>query len=120
LCFLQIDIVSKRKLKMGRQIFEFECSSCSKLFDINLNTALSGNYRIHCPSCGHIHFRKVVKGQITDVRFTDNTESMIIEDIIPMKSCLHETRRETMKDACTSGAGFLHRLWQEHFSARSV
>jgi DNA-directed RNA polymerase subunit RPC12/RpoP len=105
---------------MARQIFEFECSSCSKLFDINLNTALSGNYRIHCPNCNHIHYRKVVKGKITDTRFPENDDIMIIEDIVPMKSCLHETRKETIKDCGFEGTNFLHRLWKEHFSARSV
>jgi len=75
-------------------LFEFYCTECSKYFDVKLNVALSGNYRIHCPECGHVHFRKVSGGNITDVRFPDNHESILIEDIRPMKACSREFRTE--------------------------
>jgi len=108
---------------MPRQIIEFECSSCAKIFDINLNTSLNGNYRVHCPNCDHIHYRVVKDGKITIERFPDRSDNPLIEDIVPMKSCCHETRTETDKDCYFSamdGANFLHQLWKEKFSARSA
>jgi DNA-directed RNA polymerase subunit RPC12/RpoP len=107
---------------MPRQIIEFTCSECSKIFDINLNTSLNGNYRIHCPNCDHVHYRVVEKGKITDARFPDRSENPLIEDIVPMKSCCRDNKKETKKD-CYFGAkevDYLHQLWTEKFSARSV
>lgn len=81
-----------------------------------LNTSLNGNYRIHCPSCGHIHYRQVKNGKITDTRFTDNQNSILIEDILPMKSSCRDAQKETVKDIAPTAEGFLHRLWSEKFS----
>ena len=103
---------------MAYQVKEFECSNCQKIFDICLNTSLDGNYRIHCPSCAHVHYRKVVKGQITDVRFPQNDSQILIEDIRPMKSSLRTTRKEKVEDCTMDLSGFMRRLWAEKFSAR--
>lgn len=101
---------------MPHEIIEFECSSCQKIFDIKLNTSLNGNYRIHCPNCNHVHYRKVINGQITDTRFPQNDCQILIEDIRPMKSCCRDIRKETIKDFSQDFSGFIHRLWKEKFS----
>ena len=95
---------------------EFICTECHKYFDVKLNMSLDGNYRIHCPNCGHIHYRKVFKGEITDTRFTDNQTSILVEDIYPMKSSCRDNQEETIKDSVISG-DFLFQLWKEKFSA---
>lgn len=95
---------------------EFSCTSCQKYFDIKLNMSLDGNYRIHCPNCGHVHYRMVKKGKITDDRFNDNPESILIEDIYPMKSCCRDNQEEREEDSEING-DFLHNLWKEKFSA---
>jgi len=100
---------------------EFYCSgSYRKYFDFVLNVELNGSYRIHCPNCGHIHYRNVVNGVITEGRFTDSPESLLIEDITPMKSSCRDTPKESMLDAEHNAEGFLHRLWREYFSAECV
>jgi hypothetical protein len=99
-----------------RKLFEFYCSgSCQKYFDFKLNTALNGNYRIHCPNCGHIHYRVVTNGQITEGRFSENDTNVLIEDIRPMKSSCRDVQKETHLDSEINPdpAGFLHRLWQD-------
>ena len=95
---------------------EFMCTECSKYFDVKLNISLDGNYRIHCPNCGHVHYRMVVKGIITGDRFLDHHESVLIEDIYPMKSSCRDAQQETEKDSVVNGS-FLHQLWKEKFSA---
>jgi DNA-directed RNA polymerase subunit RPC12/RpoP len=103
---------------------EFHCSgSCGKYFDFMLNESLNGAHRIHCPNCGHIHYRVVKKGQITDERFTDSPDSLVIDDIFPMKASCRDYQKDTEKDVAYSadekGAmGFIHRLWNEKFSRR--
>jgi DNA-directed RNA polymerase subunit RPC12/RpoP len=113
---------------MPRQKFEFQCTECHKIFDINLNVALNGNYRIHCPNCGHVHYREIKKGAITDTRFPDNHESILVEDIYPMKASCRDFKKtvpedvmycvQKPEDAPGAAMGFLRRLWLEKFSAR--
>ena len=96
--------------------FEFHCQICYKYFDIKLNTTLNGNHRIHCPSCGHIHYRYVKDGKITEDRFTDKPNSILIDDIYPMKSSCRDFQTETSEDCVQTGEGFMRRLWAEKFS----
>ena len=96
---------------------EFYCSgSCGKYFDFKLNMALNGNYRIHCPNCGHVHYRMVKKGKITDTRFPDNDSNILIEDIWPMKSSCRDYQKEKHNDLALSAAGFVKRLWGDRHS----
>lgn len=104
---------------MARRIYEFRCTECGKYFDVKLNTSLNGNYRIHCPNCGHVHYRALVNGEITESRFTDdkNRDSeILIEDIRPMKACCRDFKKEMPEDSVPTLAGFMHRLWQEKFT----
>lgn len=100
---------------MAKISFDFNCTNCPAIFSVKLNKALNGDYRIHCPSCGHIHFRKVHNGVITDTRFGENTESPLLEDIYPMMSSIKEKSDETEKETNTNLSGFMHRLWQDQF-----
>lgn len=97
---------------------EFFCTECSKYFDIKLNIALDGNYRIHCPNCQHVHYRSVRKGVITEDRFVKDDCKLLIEDIVPMRSSCRDYQTETRLDQDHVGEGFLHRLWVERFSGR--
>ena len=104
---------------MPKVTFEFSCSNCSKIFDIKLNMSLDGNYRIHCPICNHVHYRAVVQGKITDTRFPQNDDKILIEDIIPMKSSCRDFQKEKKEDIDNGAIGFMKRLWQEKFSWQS-
>lgn len=101
---------------MPRQKFEFYCSNCGKYFDVNLNTSLDGNYRVHCPNCGHTHYRVLKSGKITDTRFPENDDRILIDDIRPMKSSCRDFQTETPKDSAPTVEGFLSRLWKERFA----
>jgi DNA-directed RNA polymerase subunit RPC12/RpoP len=98
---------------------DFMCPECKKCFSFFLNLELSNNYRIHCPICGHMHYRKVSQGIITDIRFTGEGDGILIEDIYPMKSSCKDAVEDTDKDSyfyCKAGEGFLHRRWKETVS----
>jgi DNA-directed RNA polymerase subunit RPC12/RpoP len=101
---------------MPRQLFEFQCTECQKIFDFNLNTSLNGNYRIHCPNCGHIHYRTVKDGKITNDRFPQNDCKILIEDIVPTKSSCRDISKEKPEHVSVKPKGFIHRLWKEKFS----
>lgn len=99
-----------------RQTFEFQCTECHKYFDVKLNVSLNGNYRIHCPQCSHIHYRQIKDGKITDIRFTQSDDQILIEDIRPMKSSCRDVQKEKFVDASNAASGFMRRLWKEKFS----
>jgi hypothetical protein len=106
---------------MAKVKHEFYCTECSKYFDIKLNMGLDGNYRIHCPACGHVHYRAVKAGKITEQRFPHNSCKILIEDIRPMKSSARDNQTETKLDSelVTTEEGFMHRLWSDRFSGRT-
>jgi len=104
---------------MAKVKFEFHCTECNKYFDFKLDTSLNGNYRIHCPNCGHIHYRKVSKGQITADRFDRNPTDPLLHDIRPMKSSCRDIQHETFNDSNAPDAKvFMWQLWRDRFSAR--
>lgn len=102
---------------MPRVKSEFNCTNCHKYFDFTMNVSLNGNYRIHCPNCGHVHYRSVKDGVITDTRFPENDSVILYEDIIPMKSSCRDASKEVHNDHSRCQEGFLHRLWKEFHSA---
>ena len=101
-----------------RQKVEFYCMSCSKYFNINLNMSLNGNHRVHCPNCGHIHYRKIENGVITEDRFNDNQDDPIVDDLRPMKASCRDYQEETREENLPTEKGFMTRLWKEKFSTR--
>ena len=95
---------------------EFFCPECCKYFVFSLSLSLNQNYRIHCPICGHFHYRKVENGEITEVRIMDNLEEALVADIYPLKSSCKDFSTETDNASYywhKSAEGFLYRLWVE-------
>ena len=101
---------------MAREKFQFYCTECHKYFDILLNTALNGNYRVHCPKCGHVHYRTLKDGQITEIRFDKNDSNILIEDIYPMKASCRDHNTEQAETA--ENRGFLRRLWHDFHAVK--
>ena len=99
-----------------RVTHEFYCTECGKYFDVKLNMSLDGNHRVHCPNCGHIHYRYIKNGIITGDRFTDNLNSILVDDLYPMKSSCRDYQKETVDDCAETESGFMKRLWKETFS----
>ena len=49
---------------------DLDCHSCKKVFVAKINYDLNGNHKIVCPYCGHIHWRVIKKGVVTDDRWS--------------------------------------------------
>lgn len=103
-----------------RRLVEFYCQVCGKYFDVKLNMSLNGNHRVHCPNpkCGHIHYRKIENGEITEGRFDNHLQDeIIVDDLRPMPACCRDFQKEVFEDVAQTEEGFLHRLW-DRFSVR--
>lgn len=62
----------------GMQRTEMHCHSCSGNFVAELDFDLNGDHEIHCPRCGHIHYRTIKDGKITEARYSsDSTVSTV-------------------------------------------
>ena len=52
---------------------DMHCHSCGKDFIAIINFDLEGDHEIECAHCGHIHYRAVKAGKVTESRYnTDN------------------------------------------------
>ena len=60
---------------------QLDCTNCNVrvLFDIDF--ALDGNHEISCPKCGHIHYRVVMDGKITDIRWRSSMQVIHVANI---------------------------------------
>jgi len=101
---------------MARRKVEFYCSNCCKYFDVKLNMSLNGNHRVHCPNCGHIHFRLIENGEITTSRFNEVEDKIIVDDLRPMKASCRDFQKEVYEDNVQTGEGFMKRLWDDKHS----
>ncbi len=51
---------------------ELYCHECMKNVQFDLDVEFDGNHEIKCPNCGHIHYRVVRDGQVTDERYNSS------------------------------------------------
>lgn len=67
-----------------RKQVEFYCAECDHCVYVHLSLHLNGNHIMHCPNCGHRHYRVIKDGVITSDRFS---EQLPIASVIrPVKS----------------------------------
>ncbi len=57
---------------MERETQELHCHNCNCYVQFKIDTEQNGNHEIRCPNCGHIHYRLVVNGIITELRWNNN------------------------------------------------
>ncbi len=48
------------------------CHECHKNFIALLEYRLDGNHKAHCPNCGHIHYRVIKDGRVTEDRWNSH------------------------------------------------
>lgn len=55
------------------------CTNCSKNFIAQLDFDLDGNHEVECPYCGHIHFRVIKSGIVSDDRYNSSLSTHKVE-----------------------------------------
>lgn len=81
----------------NRVLCEFNCYCQKPYIYVWLNTGITGNYVIRCPTCGHEHYRAVENGIITQDRH--NKALKECEVIHPMASAAQKEKRKRGKIA---------------------
>jgi DNA-directed RNA polymerase subunit RPC12/RpoP len=49
------------------------CHSCTKNFIARINFDLDGQHEIECPYCGHLHYRMIKAGVVTNDRYQSDS-----------------------------------------------
>jgi hypothetical protein len=75
-----------------RVLCEFNCYCQKPYIYVWLNTGVTGNYVIKCPTCGHEHYRAIEKGVITKDRHSVALANC--EVIHPMPSAAQKEQRK--------------------------
>jgi hypothetical protein len=52
-----------------KRVTEIYCHACDGYIRISLDYSLSGNHEVPCPECGHIHWRVIKDGEVTEDRY---------------------------------------------------
>lgn len=62
---------------------DMHCHNCEKGFIAQLDFSVAGNHRIVCPRCGHIHYRFIKDGLITEQRWMQGYDTV---DVSPQST----------------------------------
>ena len=101
---------------------ELACTDCRKIFRFSLDFELDGNHEIKCPGCGHIHYRVIIDGKITEERFNQNPSYMIYNATsYYMTSGTSSATNDTSYTgtggtSAGTGSGFLRNAWMNSTS----
>lgn len=83
---------------------ELYCHGCGGYVQFNLDLSVDGNYVLHCPKCGHDHYRVVKNGKITDERWGQSQSQIrIVSSITYTTTSTYSTT--------TSCSNFLYTSW---------
>src|SRR3954465_1127380 len=93
----------------GKQRTEISCHNCpgEKVFIATLDYSINGNHKIVCPRCGHIHYRTIKDGKITDARWTNTVPE---GETIPTETS-DAWAPTVIKQECSVASTFLRDLW---------
>jgi DNA-directed RNA polymerase subunit RPC12/RpoP len=59
---------------------DMHCHMCSKDFIAIIDFNLAGDHQIECPHCGHIHYRAIKDGKVTESRYSYDDRPRQISD----------------------------------------
>lgn len=63
----------------GIQRTDMHCHACSGNFVAELDYDVNGDHEVHCPRCGHIHYRTIKDGKITEARYSSDSTSATVK-----------------------------------------
>lgn len=88
----------------GKARTDLHCHNCSKGFIAELDFSIEGNHKIICPRCGHIHYRLIQQGKITEERWWSGYETI---EVSPQCTWTPSV----IKQECSVAAQFLRDSW---------
>lgn len=78
------------------------CTNCGEDFRIELEMNINGNHEIECPYCGHIHYRVVQDGEVTEDRYRSSLGTVTVTVTV-----------STSSGTTSSGNTYLSQSWAD-------
>ena len=87
---------------------DMHCHACSKDFIAIIDFDLEGEHEIECAFCGHIHYRKIEAGRVTESRYNTDNRSRAEHDTERRNVWKAKTERVA---TVTEAQHFMRSLW---------
>jgi DNA-directed RNA polymerase subunit RPC12/RpoP len=87
---------------------DMSCHMCSNSFIAVIDFDLTGDHEIECPHCGHIHYRAVKDGKVTESRYSYDSRPRQVSD--DENRNLWKAKTEKIA-SMTSAQVFLRDMW---------
>ena len=94
---------------------ELFCQECQQYVRFPMNLSLDGNHEITCPKCGHVHYRVVKKGVITEDRYSP-CSNMMTYQIATYQTTISVT---SYSQDMSTDSNFTQQAWTDCTSACS-
>lgn len=88
---------------MVERTTELHCHECGQWVQFRLDEEVDGQHEIVCPVCGHIHYRIVENGRITDIRYRSSMQTY--------QCYVTGTTSASMYATCSSASASTTELW---------
>jgi DNA-directed RNA polymerase subunit RPC12/RpoP len=95
-------------VNVGLTRTDMGCHSCSKDFIAVIDYDLEGEHQIECPHCGHIHYRKIEAGKVTESRYNSDHRPRSVTD--SDRRNLWKAKTEPIATV-TEAQWFMRQLW---------
>jgi uncharacterized C2H2 Zn-finger protein len=89
---------------------DMDCHGCTEAgykanrFIAEINYSLNGNHQIECPRCGHIHYRLVKDGVVTEERYSSGYPTHVVKNRDLWKA-------ESVPMVTSTASAFMRELW---------
>lgn len=95
---------------------ELYCHCCSRYVQFDVDMELNGYHVLTCPVCGHLHYREVVNGEITENRWGSSnaaiaTNSFPVTNVTSSHFSTWNTYSGTSSTINTNSSIFLYQSW---------
>lgn len=102
-----LDQILRRK---GLVRTDMDCHGCRELglpphFIASIQHDLDGNHEIICPRCGHVHYRVVVNGIVTEERYNSGYP------VYKSETMLNMWKAEDKPIVTSTAGAFIRDLW---------
>jgi DNA-directed RNA polymerase subunit RPC12/RpoP len=86
---------------MTEQRSDVYCTNCGGQFIATLDLSLNGNHEITCPLCGHVHYRVVRDGVVTEDRWASSQPvyMVVVSKTISVASTTNSTATLTLSSS---------------------
>jgi hypothetical protein len=90
---------------------ELYCTECTRYVQFDLELDGDGNYTIPCHNCKHEHYRRVIKGKVSEVRWRSSGGFMTITATACTRASTFTVYASVSSGITGTDTSFLYQSW---------